>query len=187
MSHFLSPLLSRSPRPARLRNRRNGRILANELETAFDSTSRRRGLLGRGGLPDGAALVIAPCGAVHTFFMRFPIDLVFASRDGHVVKTRSTVPPGRVSGTLRAFAVIELPAGVIERSGTRSGDTLEITALEAHVWPTVPSDLLPTRRAWTGFLPARQGPLAILLNSKGFLSIGRLAVCGHGACSSLIQ
>ena len=127
MSHFLSPLLRPSHHPVHLRNLRNGRILATDLETAFESASRRRGLLGRDGLPDGAALVIAPCGAVHTFFMRFPIDVVFASRDGRVVKTRSIVPPGRLTGTLRAFAVIELPAGVIERSGTCPGDLLEIT------------------------------------------------------------
>ena len=126
MAHFLAPLLKSAPGPLTLRNVRNGQTLAAVLETAFDSTTRRRGLLGRDHLPRDTALVIAPCGAVHTFFMRFPIDIVFARRDGRVVKTRSRVPPWRLTGTFGGFAVIELPAGVLERSRTRPGDLLEV-------------------------------------------------------------
>ena len=94
--HFLAPLLTPIPRRLTLRNVRTGLALATILESAFDSTSRRRGLLGRERLPEGTALVIAPCAAVHTFFMRFTIDIVFARRDGLVVKTRSRVPPRRL-------------------------------------------------------------------------------------------
>lgn len=126
VSHFLAPLLRRPPPLLRLRNVRNGQTLATALETAFDSAARRRGLLGRDRLPKGTALIIAPCSAVHTCFMRFRVDIVFARRDGHVEKTRSAVPPWRLTGTLRGFAVIELPAGVVEQSDTRAGDLLEI-------------------------------------------------------------
>ena len=126
LSSFLAPLLTRSPRPLRLLNLRTGQTLATAVETAFDSTSRRRGLLGRDHFTAGAALVIAPCGAVHTFFMRFPIDIVFARRDGRVLKTRSTVPAWRLAVAWRAFATIELPSGVVERSGTCPGDLLEV-------------------------------------------------------------
>lgn len=122
--HFLAPLLKPVPRRLTLRNVRTGLALATILETAFDSTSRRRGLLGRERLPEGTALVIAPCGAVHTFFMRFTIDIVFARQDGLVVKTRSRVPPRRLAGALRAFATIELSAGTVDRSGTQPGDFL---------------------------------------------------------------
>jgi uncharacterized membrane protein (UPF0127 family) len=124
--HFLASLLEPVPRRLTLRNVRTGLALATILETAFDSTSRRRGLLGRERLPEGTALVIAPCGAVHTFFMRFTIDIVFARQDGLVVKTRSRVPPRRLAGALRAFATIELSAGAVERSHTQPGDFLVV-------------------------------------------------------------
>jgi len=77
-------------------------------------------------MAEGSAIIIAPCSAVHTFFMRFSIDVVFAARDGRVLKARRGVSPWRVAAAWRAFAAIELPAGTIERTGTRHGDRLEI-------------------------------------------------------------
>lgn len=126
--HFLQPLLRRSPGPLVARNARNGRILATTLEGAFDSTSRRRGLLGRDGLAPGHALVIAPTSLVHTFRMRFPIDIVFAARDGRVVKIREAVPARRIAGALGAFAVVEMAAGQARVADLRVGDRLVIQA-----------------------------------------------------------
>jgi uncharacterized membrane protein (UPF0127 family) len=110
-----------------LANERTGAIVAWDLTTAFDSAARRKGLLKHAALPEGAALIIAPSNAVHTFFMRFPIDLAFVSRDGRIVKVRDSVGPWRMSAALRAFAVIELAAGRLERSGTKRGDRLIVT------------------------------------------------------------
>src|SRR5688572_7812793 len=93
----LRPLL-RGPRVDHtLRNTRNGSILANRLFPAFDSESRRTGLLKHEALPDGSAMVIAPTNAVHTFFMRFAIDIAFVARDGRVVKTCAAVKPWRLA------------------------------------------------------------------------------------------
>jgi uncharacterized membrane protein (UPF0127 family) len=64
---------------------------------------------------------------VHTFFMRFPIDLVFAARDGRVVKIRSGVGPWRISAAAGAFAVVELASGAAGRAGLRVGDRLVAT------------------------------------------------------------
>jgi uncharacterized protein len=105
-------------------NARTGAIVADHLLTAFDSASRRQGLLGRDSLPDGNALIIAPSNAVHTFFMRFPIDIAFVRRDGRVIKVRSSVGPRRLSAALRAFAVVELRAGALAGSHTEAGDIL---------------------------------------------------------------
>jgi uncharacterized protein len=101
-------------------------VLVSRLEGAFDSATRKRGLLGRDRLDPGAGLVIAPCGGVHTFFMRFPIDVVFAARDGRIVKVSHAVKPWRLALALRAFCVIELPAGVAAAYETRAGDRLEL-------------------------------------------------------------
>ena len=126
MRHFLAPLLRRNGSPVSLVNARTGVVLASHVEAATDSRGRRRGLLGRDNLADGHALVLAPCSAVHTWFMRFPIDIAFAARDGRVVKTVANVAPWRMSGSLRAFATIELPAGALAVSGVKAGDHLQV-------------------------------------------------------------
>lgn len=124
--HFLRPLVEGPAADLVLQAVGASRPLATRLEPALDSATRRKGLLGRDGLAEGSALIIAPSNAVHTFFMRFPIDLIFASRDGRVLKVRHAVPARRMSGALRAFAVIEMAAGSIERAGLRVGDRLAV-------------------------------------------------------------
>ena len=126
MNHFLAPLLRRGAPPTVLVNSRTGAVLASHVDIAIDSQTRRRGLLGRDGLEDGHALVLAPCSAVHTWFMRFPIDVVFAARDGRVLKTAEHVAPWRMQGAWLAFATIELRAGTLKGSGTVRGDRLQL-------------------------------------------------------------
>jgi hypothetical protein len=134
MRTFLQPLLRRSDRPAlQLVNERSGAVVATRLEAAFDSASRKRGLLGRDRLDEGAAFVIAPCGAVHTWFMKFPIDIVFAARDGRVLKVTPRVAAWRLVFGWRAFATIELPAGAAARARLRAGDRLALGPAPAAV------------------------------------------------------
>jgi uncharacterized protein len=123
---FLDPLLDDAQAPWTLKNLRTGVVIAGCLEASFDSKSRRRGLLGRQSLPAGCAMIIAPCSSIHTFFMRFPIDVVFAGRDGRVVKVYHELPAWRVALAWKGFAVIELPAGTLRPSETRPGDFLQI-------------------------------------------------------------
>jgi uncharacterized membrane protein (UPF0127 family) len=104
--------------------------------TAFDSKTRRTGLLNHDHLPQGHALVIAPCNAIHTFFMKFPIDVAFLARDGRVLKVRSAVAPWRITASLRAHAVIELAAGMLRRTGTARGHRLEVKGCSSTASPT---------------------------------------------------
>jgi uncharacterized membrane protein (UPF0127 family) len=122
---FLAPLLRHPDRHWVLADTETGAIVANRVHAAVDSASRRRGLLGRTALDD-EALVIAPCGAVHTFFMRFAIDVIFADRAGRVCRCVADVRPWRVTGALRGFATIEVAAGTLARAGTRRGHRLEL-------------------------------------------------------------
>ena len=126
MIHFLRPLLGNDAAASLLVNERTGSVLAADLEAALDSRSRRRGLLGRDGLAEHHALVLAPCNAVHTFFMRFPIDVLFVARDGRVLKIVERIGAWRVAASLRAFATIELPAGALRRAGVARGDCVAI-------------------------------------------------------------
>jgi uncharacterized membrane protein (UPF0127 family) len=126
VSHFLRPLLGKGGAASVLVNERTGSVVAAVLEAAVDSQSRRRGLLGRDGLAEGHALVLAPCSAVHTCFMRFPIDVLFVARDGRVLKIVEQIGAWRVTASLRAFAAIELPAGALRRAGLAAGDRVVI-------------------------------------------------------------
>jgi uncharacterized membrane protein (UPF0127 family) len=128
--HFLEPLLKRHPPPLVLCiDRPAGAIaFATTVEAAVDSASRRRGLLGRDSLSPEAALVIAPSNGVHTFFMKFAIDVVFVARDGRVLKIARAVKPWRASLALRAFAVVELAAGAADRAALQVGDRLSVVA-----------------------------------------------------------
>jgi uncharacterized membrane protein (UPF0127 family) len=111
-----------------LQNVRSGRVVASRIELALDSRSRRRGLLGRDTLDKGAALIIAPCNSIHTFFMRFAIDVVFVARDGRVLKTYPGLVQWLIAFSIGAFAVIELPVGAISLSESKPGDILQLTS-----------------------------------------------------------
>jgi uncharacterized protein len=123
---FLQPLLREPSLASRIANSRTGRTVATTLLTAFDSKTRRTGLLRHDSLPAGSALIIAPSNAVHTIGMRFAIDIAFVRRDGSIVKVYEALPPWRMAAALRAFAVVELPAGALEATGTVVGDTLVV-------------------------------------------------------------
>ena len=124
---FLKPLLGRPDVLHVLRNETRGNVLARNIEAALDSRTRRRGLLGRDGLAEGTALIIAPCNAIHTFFMRFPIDVLFVARDGTVVRASENVGPWRMRAALRAFATIEFASGAIRAAGIQRGDRLGVS------------------------------------------------------------
>ena len=113
-----------------IRNTRNQRVLADEVLAAFDSKSRRVGLLKHSAMPSGSAMLIAPTNAVHTFFMRFPIDIAFVTREGTIVKVCAAVRPWRIAAAWSAFGVIELAAGTLLSSDTLVGDVLTISVSE---------------------------------------------------------
>ena len=128
--HFLGPLLNAPAAGFCLRNQRTGEVLADRLLPALDSASRKTGLLKHTALGDGEAMIIAPSNAVHTWFMKFDLDLLFVRRDGRVVKTRAGVKPWRMSAALRAFAVIEMRSGTLAVRETLPGDLLELVPVQ---------------------------------------------------------
>ena len=126
MKSFLSPLLrirrivARADEHPSSSDRRADAADGVRFEKPPDRPARHDSL------PEGSALIIAPSQAIHTFSMRFSIDVAFVSKDGLVLKVRQAVPPRRIAVSWRAFAVIELPAGALEASDTKPGDRLQI-------------------------------------------------------------
>jgi len=110
----------------KLLNKKNGKILADKLETADNFFKRLKGLLGRTCLAKGEALSIIPCRSIHSFFMKFRFDAIFINKKNEVVCLIENMPAWRISGIyFSARSVIELPAGVIKETKTSIGDSLE--------------------------------------------------------------
>src|SRR4051812_8148641 len=103
---------------------REGEVLA-ALELAASRKARRKGLLGRDGF-DGALLLQPARMGVHTFRMRFPLDVAMCDAD-LVVRRVVCLQPWRMTRpTPRCPCVIEAEAGAFERWNLRVGDRLEI-------------------------------------------------------------
>jgi len=106
-------------------NATRGSVLAEHTERTTRAGERLRGLLGRDGLPHGHALLIEPCNSIHTFFMRFPIDVLFLDREGQVVRALPRLRPWRATRVyLAAHSVLELWPGALEERPVAPGDRL---------------------------------------------------------------
>ena len=104
---------------------RTGAQVAARIERAETFWSRLVGLLGRARLDDDAGLLIVPCNSVHTFFMRFPIDVAFLDRNGLVIRAIADLKPWRATRIhARAHSTLELNSGALARAGVREGDRL---------------------------------------------------------------
>ena len=100
-------------------------VTLGRAEVAADRRSRRRGLLGRDGVE--GVLVIEPCRQVHTFGMRFAIDVAFCASDGRVLRVVPGMRPGRVSRVVwRARRALEAEAGRFAAWNLRPGDVLTV-------------------------------------------------------------
>jgi uncharacterized membrane protein (UPF0127 family) len=106
--------------------------IASCIDVAYSSAKRSKGLLGRNGLAPGEGLWISPCESVHTFFMRFSIDLVYLDREHRIRKIRRDVPPWRISACLTAHSVLELAAGALQEQDAQPGDVLEFSPADTE-------------------------------------------------------
>jgi uncharacterized membrane protein (UPF0127 family) len=122
-------------------NARTRCAVADDVAVAVTRSTRRQGLLGRDGMEPFTALVLAPCAAVHTMFMRFSIDVIFLDADGRAIKIVPDLAPWRAAATLFARAVIELPAGTLASREVSLGDTLYLSAVGGGRLPLLAADL----------------------------------------------
>jgi uncharacterized membrane protein (UPF0127 family) len=107
-------------------NKTKGTPVAARVNVARSMWARFWGLMGKRGLADDEALLIDPCSSVHTMFMRFPIDVVYLSKENAVVKIAPSLGAWRASlGGKGAHRVLEMPAGAAARTGLEVGDEVE--------------------------------------------------------------
>lgn len=108
-----------------IRNTTRQTQLADRAAVASTPKQKNQGLLKHASLERGDGLWIKGTWSVHTFFMKFPIDLVYLAKDKRVVKTRKAVGAWKLSMAFGATSILELPAGMIEATRTEPGDQLE--------------------------------------------------------------
>ena len=108
-------------------NLRTGTVFANHVDTADTFFQRTRGLLGRTALNGGEALLIPECGAIHTFFMRFSIDVLFLDKQNRVSKIISCLSPFRIAlGPWGTRGVLEMQCGLLENCDVIKGDSISL-------------------------------------------------------------
>ena len=111
----------------RILNTSSNTVLAEEAVIGEGLLERMKGLLGKDGLKPGEALVLKPCSAVHTFFMRFSIDVVFVDNALRIVRAIPDLKPWRLTGIYpSARMCIELPAGTLASTKTSHGHLLSL-------------------------------------------------------------
>ncbi|TVT27364.1 DUF192 domain-containing protein [Salinicoccus cyprini] len=98
-------------------------VLANDLRQAHSFWSRFKGLMFKCSMPSDSALHLYPCRSIHTFFMKFNIDVIYLDEENKVVGIETNLIPGKIGWRYKdARSVIELPAGKLY--GVSTGDTL---------------------------------------------------------------
>ncbi|NQU09451.1 DUF192 domain-containing protein [bacterium] len=101
-------------------------VVSEHCRFANSVLKRMVGLLNRKVFAPGEGLLLDKCYGIHTVGMRFPIDVLFLSRDLCVMRAVKALPPLRTCMVRHAVYVLELPEGAIDRSQTVAGDQIQI-------------------------------------------------------------
>lgn len=95
-------------------NSTQNNLIADKVEVAQNFITRTFGLIPKNSLKEGEGLMIKPCCSIHTFFMKFIIDVIFVNKKNEIIALYENVKPWRILPIhLSSHYVIELPAGTI--------------------------------------------------------------------------
>jgi len=121
-------------------------VVSDNCHFANTVLKRMIGLLNRGQFGKGEGLLLDRCYGIHTFGMRFPIDVLFLDKDLHVIRAVKALPPHRTCVVRKSVYVLEVPAGAIDSSRTEEGDQIQIRTANtdgANPTRTVPTENAP--------------------------------------------
>lgn len=111
----------------KLVNLSNGRVMAETVREAYTFRKRLRGLMFDKRLPEGTGIHLLPCRSIHTFFMSFPIDVLYLDKDGAIIGIETNLAPGKLGKSFRGTSsVIELPAGTVNETDTQVGQSVAV-------------------------------------------------------------
>ena len=110
-----------------VRNVSKNKALIDSGRVADNSWTRLKGLIGVKEMQDGDGLLIKPCKGVHCMFMSIPIDVLYLDQEDRILDVDENMQPNSFGKIKKGCKyVIELPAGVVKRTGTNAGDQLEV-------------------------------------------------------------
>ncbi len=108
-------------------NRTKNRVLADDVLMSSSFLNRLKGLLGRSSIKINQAMLLRPANSIHTFFMRFPIDILFINENNIIIKAYRNMKPFKLTGIyFKSSFVIELHSGIIDSTQTTEGDLIQI-------------------------------------------------------------
>lgn len=133
-------------------NLTKGGRLAQKVTVADSLLARLTGLLGTVRPDSQTTLCLTPCAGVHTFGMKYPIDVVFLDAQGKVVKLFQNFPPNRMTKVIpSAKCALELPPGTITAQAIQTGDYLKVIPDARH------------QEGWAGFKKILHWPANIFM------------------------
>jgi uncharacterized protein len=107
-------------------NLSNGAEIANEIAKAHSFFTRFKGLMFSKSLPEGHGLHIQPCQSIHTFFMNYPIDVLYLNKEYEIVGLQESFQPSKIGQVYKnGYSVLELPPGSIQKSDTKIGQKIK--------------------------------------------------------------
>jgi uncharacterized membrane protein (UPF0127 family) len=113
-----------------IHNTTRGQMLCKNCSVADNPLTRMKGLLGRETLNVDEGLLIVPCSSIHMFGMKFPLDVIFLTRENVVTDFVENIAPGKIYTAKRhhgkAHSALEVAAGTVAQKGLQRGDQLEI-------------------------------------------------------------
>jgi len=107
-------------------NKGTGEVISHKAAIAGSFFSRLVGLMFRKSIDTESALAFYRTISIHTFFMRFPIDVLFLDKESRILKIYKALKPWRLAFCPKAFIVIELPADKSLEKKLKTGDILEL-------------------------------------------------------------
>ncbi|WP_337017769.1 DUF192 domain-containing protein [Oceanobacillus massiliensis] len=108
-----------------------GEVIAERVKGAYTFWSRFKGLMLTESMPKNGALHIYPCTAIHTFFMKYRIDIIYLNKEKEIVGIEEDMEPGKIGKKfMNVKSVIELPAGMIQSTSTIIGQKVAIVGQE---------------------------------------------------------
>jgi|TARA_B100000315_G_C14490441_1_gene547328 hypothetical protein len=110
----------------RIINTTKSTTLSKKVEVADSFFTRLKGLMFRERMPWDEALIFYNSPSIHTFFMKFPIDIVFLDGDMRVIRIARNFEPWGVISCFKSYLTIELPPSKTAEEGLEVGDILEI-------------------------------------------------------------
>ncbi len=138
----------------KIRNLTKNIMLCEEASVADSFWKRAKGLMFQKGWEDFDGLLLSPCRSIHTFGMRMEIDVCFLDPEHTIMKSFDALGPWRsAQGGRRSHATLELPAGILARTGTGTGDRLVLERGEHEQGSTGPKDRLVLERDEHGNTP----------------------------------